>query len=316
VQRAIDDGGYEIVFGAGDGEVLTLSAGRDTLSATVPYGEHESIVRAFDKVRLAEAAARVGLSVPETAADGQVIVKPRLTTVRSQDGGVLRLRPTLASSSAEAAESAEELRGVGAEPILQRYIPGALTALIVLVDRAGRPVVTVQQRAEAIWPSHVGGTVRAQTEAVDKRLEELVGKLMAELRWFGLAQVQFQSNGEGQTVLIDLNGRFYGSMALALAAGPNLPAIWAALATGRRSPVVLLPRTGVRYQWLESDLRRALRERRGGLLRDVLDTLRYARGAVHGLWQLRDPLPALRHVDVLSLRMVRKLVRPRRTKAS
>jgi predicted ATP-grasp superfamily ATP-dependent carboligase len=309
VRTAIGAGGYEIVFGAGDGEVMALSAGRESLPAVVPYAAHENVLRALDKVRLAEAAGRVGLSVPEHAAEGLVIVKPRLTTIQGPEGGALRLRATLASSSEEAAQSADELRAVGAEPIVQRYVPGALTALIVLADRGSRPVVTVQQRAEAIWPAQVGGSVRAQTEEVDQRLEERVERLLAELGWFGLAQVQFQSDGAGDPVLIDLNGRFYGSMALALAAGPNLPAIWAAIATGRRPPVVLLPRTGVRYQWLENDLRRALRERRGGLLRDVLDTFGYARKAVHGLWQLRDPLPALRHGGVLSLRAARKLVR-------
>lgn len=318
VRGAIHAGGYEIVFGAGDGEVVALSAGRESLRAIVPYPEHEIVLRAVDKVRLAEAAAAVGLGVPETvpadeatlgAVDGPVIVKPRLTTVPGAHGGALRLRAVLASGAEEASRHANYLRSAGAEPLLQDYVPGALTALIVLADRASRPVVTVQQRAEAIWPSEVGGSVRARTEAIDEQLEVLVAGLLAELGWFGLAQIQFQSDGEGEPMLIDLNGRFYGSMALALAAGPNLPAIWAALATGRRSPVVLLPRAGVRYHWLEGDLRRALRERRGGPARDVLDTLGYAHGAVHGLWDLRDPFPALRHAGVLGFRGMRKLVR-------
>jgi predicted ATP-grasp superfamily ATP-dependent carboligase len=318
VRGAIDAGGYEVVFGAGDGEVVALSAGRDSLRAVVPYPDHDRVLRAVDKVLLAEAASRVGLAVPETrpadeaalrAIDGRVIVKPRLTTVRGTQGEALRLRAALATGTDEAEAEASYLRSVGAEPLLQRYVPGALTALIALADGAGRLVVTVQQRAEAIWPPEVGGSVRAQTVAVDPRLEELVGKLLAELEWFGLAQVQFQSDGTGEPLLIDLNARFYGSMALALAAGPNLPAIWAALATGRRSPLVMLPRAGVRYHWLEGDLRRALRERRGGLARDLRGTLAYARGAVHGLWDVRDPWPALRHGAVLSFRALRKLVR-------
>lgn len=320
VRAAIGAGGYEIVFGAGDGEVIALSAGRESLPAVVPYPEHDQVLRALDKVRLAEAAAGVGLRVPEPISldhvDGPVIVKPRLTTARDAEGGVIRLRAALASGPGDAARKADELRSVGAEPLFQRHVPGALTALIMLVDRESRPVVAVQQRAEAIWPPDVGGSVRARTEAVDENLEQLVTKLLAELRWFGLAQVQFQSDGQAEPVLIDLNGRFYGSMALALAAGPNLPAIWAALGTGKRPPVAVLPRAGVRYHWLEADLRRALRERRGGLARDVLGSLGYARGATHGLWNPRDPLPALRHAGVLAARGARKLIRRPRAESA
>ena len=67
VRRAVEAGGYELVFGAGDGEVLALSAARDELGAIFPYGPHEDVVRAFDKVGLAEAAQRVGLAVPPSA---------------------------------------------------------------------------------------------------------------------------------------------------------------------------------------------------------------------------------------------------------
>ncbi|HEX8768752.1 MAG TPA: hypothetical protein VF714_10295, partial [Jatrophihabitans sp.] len=40
-------------------------------------------------------------------------------------------------------------------------------------------------------------------------------------------------------------------------------------------------------------LRRAVRERRGGLARDVAGTLRAGAGAVHSIGRWRDPAPAL-----------------------
>src|SRR6266705_1758145 len=43
VCRAVAAGGYELVFGAGDGEVLALSAERDELGAIFPYGPHEDV---------------------------------------------------------------------------------------------------------------------------------------------------------------------------------------------------------------------------------------------------------------------------------
>jgi predicted ATP-grasp superfamily ATP-dependent carboligase len=315
LQAAIADGAYDLVFAAGDGELLAISGGREQLGAIVPYAAHDDLVRALDKLQLAEAARSAGLAVPETvpAAEGSftgaVVVKPRLTTTAGEEGGALRLRAVLARTAEEADEHVDFLRSVGAEPLLQRFVPGVLSALVVVTDREGRIVVSIQQEAEMIWPREAGGSVRARVVPVDEGLERQVGALLAELRWFGLAQVQFQPDESGKPLLIDLNARFYGSMALALASGPNLPTIWAALAIGERPPVVRLPAAGARYHWLEADLRRALVERNGGLLRDLAGSLRYARRSNHGLWDRRDPVPALRHLGWLLLRRLRKVGR-------
>ena len=296
VRRAVEAGGYELVFGAGDGEVIALSAARDELGAIFPYGPHEDVVRAFDKVALSEAAQRVGLAVPQSASpeEAPVVVKPRRTTVHDPQGGQLRLRAKIKQTPEEASERVAYLDSVGADPLVQRYVEGDLVAQIAVTDRDSRVVAAVQQRASSMTPR--GGTARGETEALDASLAERVAALLAEINWFGIAQVQFVVPRGGEPVLIDLNGRFYGSMALALAAGVNLPAIWAALATGRPLPVIESPRIGVRYHWLESDLRRG---------HGIAGSLRYAVGARHGLWDGRDPGPALRHAGRLAGRLLR-----------
>ena len=296
VRAAVDVGGYELVFGAGDGEVLALSAGRNELGATFPYAPHEDVVRAFDKVALAEVAERVGLAVPGVG-DAPVVVKPRRTTVRGPAGEALRLRAELAATHDEATERLAYLESVGAEPLVERYVQGDLTAYVAVTDPDSRIVAAVQQRASAVWPTQAGGSIRAETVPVDPALAERVAALLADLHWFGIAQVQFQQPPHGEPVLIDLNGRFYGSMALALAAGPNLPAIWAALATGRPAPAAGAARVGVRYHSLEPDLRRR-----------NLRALGYAVGAAHGLWDVRDPRPAVQHAGRLATRALRRLL--------
>ena len=302
--KAVQAGGYDVVFGAGDGEVLALSARRDELGTIFPYGPHDDVVRAFDKVELAEAATRAGLAVPAPAQpeDAPVVVKPRRTTVHDPEGGPLRLRAEVAETSDEARAQVEYLDSVGADPLVQEYVEGDLVAYVAVTDRDSRVVTAVQQRTEAIWPSRSGGTVRARTEPVDEELAERVAALLADLNWFGIAQAQFQDAAGRDPVLIDFNGRFYGSMALVLAAGANLPAIWAALATDRPVAEVEAPRAGVRYHWLESDLRRAVKERRG-----LVGSLGYAVRSRHGLWDAQDPAPAARHVTRLARRALRRV---------
>jgi predicted ATP-grasp superfamily ATP-dependent carboligase len=304
VRKAVQAGGYELVFGAGDGEVLALSAGRDGLGAIFPYGPHEDVVRAFDKAALAEAGRRVGLKVAENAQaeDAPVVVKPRRTTVQDPDGGPLRLRAEVWNTPEEVKARAGYLESVGADPLLQQYVEGDLVALVAVTDRDSNIVTAIQQRTSTLWPRRSGGTVRAETEAVDPELADRVAALLADLNWFGIAQTQFQVPPGGEPVLIDLNGRFYGSMALALAAGPNLPAIWAALALDLPLPELEPPKIGRRYHWLESDLRRAVGERRG-----LARSLSYALRAKHGLWDRRDRSPATTHARRLARRALKRL---------
>lgn len=314
VAAAVEVGGYELVFAAGDGEALALSSGRDRLGATVPYAPHADVVRAFDKVELEEAARRAGLLTPERVGpeDAPVVVKPRRTTVRGPDGGPLRLRAELADTADDARERVAYLESVGAEPLVQRYVDGSLVAYIAVTDRESRVVTAVQQRALAIWPPRTGGSIRAETVQPEPAVAERVGALLADLRWFGIAQAQFQWPRSGDPVLIDLNGRFYGSLELAVAAGANLPAIWAALATGRPLPPLEVPRTGVRYHWLEADLRRAAHERS---IRAAASSALWALRAHHGLWDAGDPAPALRHAARLALRAARVPARLRARRA-
>ena len=309
VATAVGESGAEVVFGAGDAEVLALSEARDRIEAAVPYAPHEAVVRALDKVALAVEARNAGLPVPWTAAaseeeliraQGPVIVKARLHAVP----GRARFEAELCRDSTAARAAAARIREAGGEPILQERIEGPLVAYTALADREGTVVAALQQEAEATWPPEAGVSVRARTVPVDPELAAASARLLAALGWFGIAELQFVAPSAGRPVLIDLNGRFYGSLSLALAAGLNLPAMWAALATGRQPPQVRTARDGVRYQWAEGDLRRALRERDG-----ILRTVAYAPRAAHSVWSIRDPAPSLRRAAALSRGVLRKLVR-------
>ena len=129
------------------------------------------------------------------------------------------------------------------------------------------------------------------TIPVTEPIAAAAAKLLSSLGWFGLAELQFIVAADGVPRLIDCNGRFYGSLSLAIAAGANLPAVWAALATGHQASRVRA-RPGVRYQWLEADLRRTLNARGAPRVRDVAGTVAAGVRSRHSLWDLRDPAPA------------------------
>ena len=301
VARAVEAGGYEVVFGSSDVDVLSLSAARGRIDAVVPHPDDAALRRGMDKLDLTRAAQRVGLAVPRTVAGDDEALPPPVLVKERMHGDLPAGAPAdtvvaeVMVDRAKVSERVAAIRARGGEAIVQEVVSGRLVALTVVCDRDHHIVARAQQEALRTWPGDVGTSARARSVAVDETLAAGVQRLLTELHWFGLAQVQFIAPAGAAPRLIDLNGRFYGSLALAVGAGANLPALWARLATGREVPSRTDAAPGVRYQWLEADLRQARQDRRGGSAwADALGCLRWAAGARHSIWSVHDPRPAAR----------------------
>lgn len=300
VARAVRDGGYEVVFGAGEAEVLTLSEHRDSVAAVVPHAGHQVVLDALDKARLAEAAVAAGFRVPQSLTPASlsdetrpVVVKARMHAQPGQAGAPPRIDTNVVLGATATRRRVADIADLGGQAEVQEFLDGYLMAYAAVTSADGRQVLAQSmQVASRVWPPGAGASCRAVSVPVDPELSGRAGALLAALGWFGLAELQFIVPADGIPRLIDLNGRFYGSLALAVRAGANLPAVWAALATGRDVEPVTAG-GGVRYSWWEGDLRRALVERRGGLIRDLSGVLYTGVGAVHSVGRWRDPAPAL-----------------------
>lgn len=302
IREGVEEVGYEVILPSSDAEALALSFGRDRLRTCIPYPAHEQVVRAFDKFELAHGALRAGLSSPWTvlATDhevanvhGPVVVKARLHWTPGTRGGPKRWEAEIVRDAIEAGRRVAEIRAGGGEPLLQQVVHGRIMHCHLVLDRNGHTVSVVQQLSEPLtWPPNAGTRVRSVTVPVDDELAQAAGRFLNDLGWFGFASLQFIQPDDGHPQLVDFNGRISLSFEQSIAAGPNFPALWASLATGRDHGMVPAALSGVRFQWLEGDIHRALVERRGGAVHDLTDCLRYARGAVHGIWRRDDPRPA------------------------
>jgi predicted ATP-grasp superfamily ATP-dependent carboligase len=304
--RAVTAGGYEVVFASSDVDVLALSRLRARLPAVVPFPEDEALRRGLDKLELTRAARQAGLVAPRTV-DGlgtelppPVVVKERVHGDVAHGGRADTVVPEVMDDRGAVRDRVAEIRARGGQAIVQELVAGRLLAFTVVCDREHRIVARVQQEAMRTWPGDVGSSARARTVAIDESLAAGVQRLLADLGWFGLAELQFLAPAGGPPHVVDLNPRFYGSLALAVGAGVNLPALWARLATGRPVPERTDAAVGVRYQWLEADLRQARQDRRGGSVRaDAMDSLRWSIGACHSIWRADDPRPAARAAGAL-----------------
>ena len=106
---------------------------------------------------------------------------------------------------------------------------------VSLLASDGEILVAFQHRREH-EPLLGGGSTYRSSVALDGRLLDACSRLVAELRYTGVAMVEFKVDDEtGHAVLIEVNGRFWGSLPLALAAGVDFPYyLYELLVEGRR----------------------------------------------------------------------------------
>lgn len=268
---------------------LRALTGRESLFRDIPVGTNpeDALERATDKATLARFAATAGLESPAThELEGELPDGLEFPVIAKPVASVMQEGDVYLSLDVHRVETAEELKrivGSGGRWLVQPYITGTLGA-IGGVAWEGRLVCASHQVSPRIWPVQRGISSYAVTVPRNAALEEGVAKLMELVGWSGVFGVQF-IHSKGRSFVIDLNPRIYGSTALAIKAGHNLPAIWADLLLGG-DPQPGPYRVGVRYRVEEDDIRAIvkLRDWRGLIPRG--DT-------VYGVFDPRDPMPSL-----------------------
>jgi predicted ATP-grasp superfamily ATP-dependent carboligase len=303
VAGAVGEAGYAVVLPGDDADLLALSWGRDRLGATFPYPRHDLVVRAVDKLELVHAADRAGLAAPHTEIadeaalagwEGPVVVKARLHWRPDSVAADRHLEAVVCADPRTAADAAAAMRTRGGEPLLQQCIDGRLMAVSMVLAEGGQVLAVAQQSSSRLSLRRT--SVRARTVPVDAELVDRVRQMLVDLGWHGIANVQLLRSADGAAHVIDLNGRFYGSLALAVRAGADLPVVWVRDALGLPAAPVQRSRPGVRFHAFEEDLRRARSERRGGAVVDIARVFGSVPAAAHTTWSPADPKPALRRL--------------------
>ncbi len=312
VARAVSERGYDIVFCSYEGGLLTLSRRREEIAPAVwPYPPYEVVRRTFDKLDLFGAATAAGVLTPYTvpADEGSLAQWSGPVVVKARNHVPHRFETAVFESPVQARALVEQTLAEGGEPLLQTPLSGKMGAAVVVVGRDGTMLVELHQVADRTWPPGAGDTVLGRVIATEVELSEAAARLARELGWTGLAQIELFRDEQGRPWITDFNGRFYGSMALAVRAGVNVPAIWARDALGLDPWNGSRPssaRVGARFQWLNRDIRAGWAGGPGTLL----DAVAAAPVAAHSMWEPADPMPVFRYLVPEAGRRLRRRVQP------
>lgn len=195
-------------------------------------------------------------------------------------------KPLTRATRCDGPDDIRALRETGEGYTTQDFLEGEMRYVSGVIHE-GALLAAMHVRYLRTWPLEYGISCASVTVAPEPAAEERIRRLLGD--YSGIFQVQMLGGYP-----IDVNPRIHGSLALAIGAGANLPAIVCDIARGA-PPAPVRAREGVYYRWLEGDLRHAcarLRRREIGP-GAALAQLRPRRGTAHGIESLRDPAPLL-----------------------
>jgi predicted ATP-grasp superfamily ATP-dependent carboligase len=229
-----------------DDTIVPLDLQRGSLPAgcTLVMADHDQLEAAGSKVATTRLARSLGVAVPrhEIVHDPAdtigicerlgtpVVIKPDRSRIVGADGRLERGSVSYAWSDGEARRAVER---AGQQVVAQEYHAGVGLGIGMVLDH-GRPLVAVQHRRLHEVPVSGGASARRITVPTDPDLLAMACALLGELGWTGAAMVEFKSGADGPAFM-EINGRLWGSLPLAVLAGCNIPT--AMLAVHRGDPV-------------------------------------------------------------------------------
>jgi predicted ATP-grasp superfamily ATP-dependent carboligase len=297
---------------------LPISSCRDSLISAggrLLLPDHADLLRAFDKEETTRLAASLGINVPQTATvirlehardmarsiDYPVVLKARASEELSPAGKIRTGgRPRYASTPAQFEAAYNDIRARASAVLVQEYVAGEGTGFFALLHHGELRAEFAHRRIRDVHPTGSGSAVRVSVEP-DPEIRQSSLKILAALRWHGVAMVEYRKRAGSPPVFMEVNGRFWNSLPLACYAGVDFPALLARMAECGDIEPSFGYRTGVRCRWLLGDARHLVEVWKGppagypgaypGRLRTLLDVLTPVRGTYHDLFQWNDSLP-------------------------
>jgi predicted ATP-grasp superfamily ATP-dependent carboligase len=187
----------------------------------------------------------------------------------------------------------------GQYPMAQEFIPGKGVGMSMLI-RGGKAVLAFQHRRVREDPPAGGVGVLCESMAIDPELFRMSEQLLNAMGWEGVAMVEYRGDWQKRDyTLMEVNGRFWGSLPTAIHAGADFP-YWLYRTSFPDSPAPgRTYRAGVRARSLAGDTKSVWKTLRSGgepRARAIWEYLAAYRPSMrHFLWAADDPQPAARN---------------------
>ena len=305
-----------------DDSVLPILEARQRFPGVViPFASIDQYRRISDKAALLQVASGLGIAVPEqhaiensdaaTAVDFSalrfpLVLKPTRSVIDGNGGG--SRKKTGVSHAADPRELSARLREYPEQAfpiLLQQRVVGPGVGVFLLVWNGATIATFGHQRIREHPPS---GGVSVYREAIvpDGTLVAQSRALLDCFGWQGVAMIEYKLDAtSGVPYLMEVNGRFWGSLQLAIDAGIDFPTLLVRAARGETVQAGV-GRAGIRSRWEWGEANHLLarvRKSRAELAlppdapslgHTVLDMCKIRRRDRLEVLRLSDPAPFLR----------------------
>ena len=266
VRAIVDEQRTDTIIPIAEPSLLALLPARESFcGVSIPFPSYESFLRICDKGEVARAAEEVGIRVPaqrviacpdhtaEVLEDGRfpLVLKPSRSVVG--EGSQRAKVSVIHVDRAEALGPALQRLPIAAFPVLaQERIVGPGIGVFVLL-RHGKLEAAFAHRRLREKPPSGGVSVLRESVPLDPELLDRCVQLLRRFDWEGVAMVECKlSEATGIPYIMEINGRFWGSLQLAIDAGVDFPTLLLAERNG--APPVTQYAHGVRLRWELGDL--------------------------------------------------------------
>lgn len=255
--------------------------------------------RLSDKATVLETASQLGIRVPrqwtvQNADDPLPEALPRTLVVKAARS-VVGVGADRQRSVVQYTDGPDGLRAtVAGTPtalfplLVQERIRGHGIG-VFLLRWEGRTVARFAHRRIREKPPTGGVSVCSESVELDGRLEDASERLVSALGLtHGVAMVEYKRDARsGEPVLMEINGRLWGSLQLAIDAGVDFPSLWLACALGEAPATTPAWRAGIRLRWRWGEIDHLIARLRRRYRHEDLPA---PEGLVAAVWEVLRPL--------------------------
>ncbi len=224
----------------------------------IPVVSYEKLKIAQSKEKILRLADSLGIPTPRTWHIDDI---SQIDTLKNELPYPVVIKPRKAAGALGVSypETPEELEAQYLSihrrfprPMIQEFIPreGPGYGASFLIDERGRVKASFVHKRLREYPV-TGGASTYRESAIHNDIREMAQSLLQALKWFGVAMVEFKVDPrDGVPKLMEINPRFWGSLALAVEAGVNFPHLLYRMSRGENFSPVERYKVGVRCRWL------------------------------------------------------------------
>lgn len=258
----------DVLLPVTDITTMTIGASRERIppGCALPFPDIDTVRTVADKTAMMELAERLGVDVPQSLTVHSIedidpgnpglryplVIKPFRSRIKT-DTGWLYSAVSYAHDPSDLDAALRRLDERIYPVMIQEKILGPGIGVCICADH-GRLTAAFSHRRLREKPPSGGVSVLRESVPLDKLGLEFSERMLRELNWHGVAMVEFKQDlRDGRPKLMEINGRFWGSLQLAIDAGIDFPRILVDSLSAPPERPLLEYRIGTRTRWLWGD---------------------------------------------------------------